>query len=159
MPVGSWWIVNDSLMRIVSGPFLWDGSAMGLTLPQKAVNTDPLVGGYAPAPTADSNAALIAALATRVTTVEARLAAEARGVAQTPAIGLGATVNVPVTLKTPMPNLSYTPTALLIGNAALNNLSIQSAAVGTTQVVNVAVKSTLGITLGAASVLVFADAN
>jgi len=155
--VGSWWIVNDTLMKIVSGPFLWDGTPLGVTTPQRLVNTDPAAGGYTPMGT-DMNAQMVA-LNQRIAAIEARLAAEARGIASTPAIGLGATVNVPVTLKTPMPNLSYTPTAFLIGNAVLNNLSIQSVAVGTVQRVDVGVKSTLGITLGAAQVLVFADAN
>ncbi len=156
MPESSWWTVSDTLMRIITGPYLWDGETP-LTLPsgQRAVNTDPTTMGYSAA----SSGMDMTTVASRLAALEARLTAEARGVAPLPAIALLQTLTVRVTLKTQMPSTNYTPSALLVGTPVVGNLTVMSTTVVDRQKVDVAVRATVAISLGSASVLVFADAN
>ena len=160
MPIGNWWTVNDSLMRITGGPYLWDGSAAwSPPSGERAINTDPTAQGYAWPATADPPT--LSSLAARVTALEARLTTEARGVKAVPNVTLilGGTTTVRVTLKTAMPNTNYTPSAFLVGGAQIGNLTVQSATVVDRQNVDVVLKAGLALTISGVSVLVFADAN
>lgn len=167
MPVGSWWLVDDSLQKVMAGPFLWDGTTPWSPPPgQRAVSTDPTTApmNYAlqTIPAAPDMTAVLA----RITAIEQRLYATARGVRPTPAISLGQTLNARVTLKTPMrdasgqPTTNYTPAAVLVQGPNISSLSIAAALVVVdAQNVDVPVKSTLGNVAGAGTLVVFADVN
>lgn len=163
MPVSNWWLVSDSLMKVMGGPFLWDGSS-DWTPPsgQRAVNTDPTGQGYTwPAGSPVEN---LTAMNNRIAALEARLALEAHGRRSWPAVGLlalGGTNKQTVTLKTPLPSPDFTPSAILIGDVIIASLNVSAVSVVNAQQVDVTVKAALAcnITANAFSVLVFADAN
>jgi hypothetical protein len=178
VPISNWWLVDDVSKLILGGPFLWDGvTQWDVPSGQRAVPNDPSMTGYAwpSSPTLPSNGtsmadvvARLTALESRATALEARLYREARGVAVIPAITnvLGATINVPVQFRTPVrtsagvTTVNYTVTPLLMPGTLLGSLSIPSApTIVDAQNVTVPVKSTGLVTLGQATVLVFADAN
>lgn len=147
MPDATWWTIDDVLTRVIAGPYLWDG-IIPLSLPegQRAVRTVPP--GYSSGSPE---------LEARVTALETRSVGESRGVAQLPAIALLQTLTVKVTLRTPMAGTNYRVTPLLIG--LTNGLSIPTPpVVMDRQNVNVPVRASVALSLGAASVLVFADA-
>jgi hypothetical protein len=160
MAVTNWWTVNDTLMQITSGPFRWDGQTPWAPASgERAVNADPATQGYSWPPNTDTSGA---ALAARISVLEARLNTEAHGKLTWPAVGLlalGATNKQTVTLKTPMPNTSYSPSAILIGDVIIASLNTSAVTVVDRQRVDVTVKAAIAcnITAGAFSVLVFAD--
>lgn len=158
MAVTNWWTVDDARMLIMGGPFLWDGvTTWTPPVGQRAVNANPIGSGYS-WPTDPYLDMEWPTVCSRLAALEARLSAEARGVAVLPAIALLETKTVQVPLKTAMPSTAYTPSALLIGSPVAGNLTVQSATAFSKQRVDVAIKATAAVSLGAASVLVFADA-
>lgn len=163
MPVTNWWTVDDALMRIITGPFLWDGSSdWSPPAGQRVVDHDPTVDGYSwtPSPVIPPDTTMATTMS-RIAALEARLFNEARGVKAVPNVTLilGGTTTVRVTLRTAMPNTNFTPYPLLIGGTQIGNLSIASAAVVDRQNVDVVVRAGLALTISGVNILVFADAN
>lgn len=161
MAIQTFWIVNDTLKTILQGPFLWDDTnpAIPVSAPVRVVNSLPA--GYT------SGNMDCAAIAARVTALETRVLGEVKGVAAVPAIAnvLGGTVTPRVTLKAPMRNAAgalttnYTATPVIIPGLVVGTLKTGAVTIVDAQNVDVQVQSSGVVTLGQATVLVFADAN
>lgn len=94
---------------------------------------------------------------TRVAALEAVSGKVAAGQATVPALLLGATATVQVTLQPPMPNTNYAASALVTGGASiLSTLSVQSWSIVSGSRVDVVVKASGVLSAGAAQVLVIA---
>lgn len=159
--IGTFWIVNDTLKRILSGPFLWDdsGPMIPVTAPVRVVSTLPA--NYS------SGSMDCAALALRVTALENRVLGEVKGSAYVPSIAnvLGGTVTARVIMKAPVRNsagevtTNFVATPVLIPGNITGTLKTGTVTIIDAQTVDVQVVSSGLITLGQATVLVFADVN
>lgn len=161
MPVTNWWTVDDLAMLITGGPYLWDGTT-SWTPPGggRATSTDPTTQGYAWPSMPTETPANMAGIPGRVAALEARLAAEARGVRVWPAVGLlllGASNTQRVTLRSPMPP-GYVPSVLLTGGPLAGSFTVTAAPVDARNV-DVTIKAVVAatITANALTALVFAD--
>lgn len=94
---------------------------------------------------------------TRVAALEAVAGKVAAGQATVPALLLGATTTVQVTIRPAMPDITYAASALVVGGTnVLSALSVQSWTVVSASRVDVTVKAAGVLSAGAAQVLVIA---